>query len=211
MSLFIETSLNFTCVWRLIMPQMKQSLIHTALKLFNQQGVNAVPVNHIIKAMDLSPGNFYYYFTDRNALVREILEDMISQWEQKGALSPNTLSPMGAFVALGNQLKGFLQKYTFIYRDLALLEQVDPEFKQRFHSFEALRKEEVQIMLNKLMQFGSLKPMGLDVLVFLSETLWIIALHWISFAPNPEDHKSPQSLEVQVRMLLAPYVSHSYQ
>ena len=49
-------------------------ILDTALRLFNQSGTAAVSTNHIAAALGMSPGNLYYHFRNKEAIIRDLFE-----------------------------------------------------------------------------------------------------------------------------------------
>lgn len=46
--------------------------MHAALELFNQQGERNITTNHIAAHIEISPGNLYYHFRNKQEIVRDI-------------------------------------------------------------------------------------------------------------------------------------------
>jgi len=59
----------------------KEKIIATAIIMFNQDGTSSVSTNHIAKELGISTGNLYYYFKNKEEIIRAILEKMILEWE----------------------------------------------------------------------------------------------------------------------------------
>lgn len=52
----------------------RQRIIETAAELFHQQGIKATSVDEVLKASSTGKGQFYHYFSDKNYLVREVVQ-----------------------------------------------------------------------------------------------------------------------------------------
>lgn len=52
----------------------RQRIIETAAELFHQQGVKATSVDDVLKASSTGKGQFYHYFSNKDNLVREVLQ-----------------------------------------------------------------------------------------------------------------------------------------
>ncbi|HGY0963944.1 TPA: TetR/AcrR family transcriptional regulator, partial [Vibrio cholerae] len=55
-----------------IMMKTKDRIVHAALELFNQQGERNITTNHIAAHIEISPGNLYYHFRNKQEIVRDI-------------------------------------------------------------------------------------------------------------------------------------------
>ncbi len=52
----------------------KDRIIDMALRLFNDMGTSAISTNHIAVALEMSPGNLYYHFHNKEEIIRAILK-----------------------------------------------------------------------------------------------------------------------------------------
>ena len=60
----------------------KTRILDTALDLFNRHGERNVTTNHIAEALGISPGNLYYHFRNKTAIVAALFQRYRQQiWE----------------------------------------------------------------------------------------------------------------------------------
>lgn len=50
----------------------RDKIVYAALELFNEHGERSITTNHIAEHIDISPGNLYYHFRNKQEIVREI-------------------------------------------------------------------------------------------------------------------------------------------
>ena len=50
----------------------KQRILDTALSMFNEHGERSVTTNHIAARLEISPGNLYYHFKNKQAIIFEL-------------------------------------------------------------------------------------------------------------------------------------------
>jgi AcrR family transcriptional regulator len=64
---------------------MKNKIIETSIQLFDRKGYSATSIKDIVEKMDVTKGTFYYYFSSKQDLLRDIhlnyIENLISQQE----------------------------------------------------------------------------------------------------------------------------------
>lgn len=77
----------------LIKDRRRQAIIDTALRLFYENGVEKVKIDHIAKELGISHGLFYHYFKDKNELIdaiREMSKSMFVEDATKWAIENHT-------------------------------------------------------------------------------------------------------------------------
>ena len=54
----------------------KERILLTSIELFNRSGVVAITTNHIAKAMEISPGNLYFHYDNKEEILEELFKRM---------------------------------------------------------------------------------------------------------------------------------------
>lgn len=64
---------------------MKQKIIETGIRLFDQNGFKSTSVQDIVQSLDVTKGTFYYYFTSKEELLKDIhlyyIDGLVKQQE----------------------------------------------------------------------------------------------------------------------------------
>ena len=101
-------------------PRVKTSerIVQTSLELFNQQGERSVSTNHIAAHMEISPGNLYYHFPNKQAIIAVLFREY-------EALVDSFLRPPQGRTMVVEDKRFYLQavlagmwRYRFLHRDL---------------------------------------------------------------------------------------------
>jgi AcrR family transcriptional regulator len=100
-------------------PQSRRDLIiATSQSLFNRTGVGSTSTNHIAAAAKISPGNLYYYFSDKEEILRVLFADMTQEiealWE----------APMDQELFFRSTIEVVWQ-YRFFHREMYALRRLD--------------------------------------------------------------------------------------
>lgn len=110
----------------------KETILQTAIDLFNDMGTARVTTNLIAKEAGISPGNLYYHFTDKAHIIREIFERMTSDWDEVNKVfletGPQFEDLMTEFITANFKL---LWEYRFYSREMVPLINADPILKER--------------------------------------------------------------------------------
>jgi AcrR family transcriptional regulator len=60
----------------------KDKIIQISVDMFNKSGVVAVTTNHIAKELNISPGNLYFHFRNKEEIIRHIFNLMCQETYQ---------------------------------------------------------------------------------------------------------------------------------
>lgn len=107
-------------------------ILDAALELFNRDGTGRVTTNHIAAHLQISPGNLYYWFPDKQAIVRALWARYAAQqaalWDSAGDDLPDPREMVARLAAL----TGLTRSYLFLARDGLALAQEDPQLRTAF-------------------------------------------------------------------------------
>jgi AcrR family transcriptional regulator len=135
----------------------KSHILQVAIELFNSSGTAAISTNHIAAAAQISPGNLYYHYRNKEEIIRAIAEQMIKNWGEiwhKATLVDRTIENIKSTI---KQNFGILVTYRFFFRELIPLLEHDPTLKQRYQSIRLQRTEELQMLLLQYAADGILR------------------------------------------------------
>ena len=113
----------------------RERIIQGSLELFNAQGERSVTTNHIAAHLGISPGNLYYYFRNKQAIIAELFS------EYEGRVDLFLRPPAGRALTVSDKtfyleaLLAAMWHYRFLHRDLEHLLEADPELAQRYQLF----------------------------------------------------------------------------
>lgn len=182
------------------------TILRHGVDLFNERGAGAVSMNHIADATSISPGNLYYHFKNKEALIRAILEQMVLDWNVLYESSaPQTFN----LEALHQFLKGIFTltwKYRFFYREMPVLLRNDELLRQRYDVIRQERLVQQSAFLGQLATNGQ-KDNGdlnnaLHIAWILGDT-WILHLEMIGQPANEETIQEGAAL---ILHLLKPFL-----
>lgn len=191
----------------------KTRILDTALQLFNRFGERNVSTNHIAGELGISPGNLYYHYRNKTAIVSALFErhrERLWDW------LPVPDGPL-TWQDKMRYFEGMLQAMwegRFLYRDLPHLLHQDADLRHRYKSF-------VQDGLARGLDiYRGLRDSGLieaddEALRGLLINTWLLATAWPGFTHglNPDaagdEHLDRELLRqgvYQIICLEAPYL-----
>ncbi len=74
----------------------RKEFIKVARDLFMEKGFDQTSVNDITDKMGMSHGSFFYYFKSKNGIMKEVINDNLSYWENfmKDLIEQDDLNPL---------------------------------------------------------------------------------------------------------------------
>lgn len=188
-------------------------ILNKAIVLFNENGVNSVTTNHIADNLGISPGNLYYHFENKEAIIRAIFSRMVEEMNAVW-IPPDNEKPRDPLEALRFVLeKSYLLmwEYRFFQRDINTLLRKDLELAKQYQKIRKQRWTEINSFFQSLVEMGILKQ-SLDskTLSDLSKIGWMITDYWLTFLDaegRSINRKSAQQGVDLIMTLIKPYLS----
>jgi AcrR family transcriptional regulator len=101
----------------------KDKILVSSIDLFNRSGVVAITTNHIAKELNISPGNLYFHFANKEEIIRSIFKQMCKETYQLWRVrkSREMIHPLDLIE------KNFelFWKYRFFHREMYYLRRKD--------------------------------------------------------------------------------------
>ena len=158
----------------------KERILDASLALFNELGERKVTTNHIASHLQISPGNLYYHFKNKQAIIFALFE----RYEERVLTilqvpQNRTLQPMDKLNYLQAIFRG-LWDFRFMHRDMEHLLLEDAELHARYRRFFRTCQLRVQAIFGGLGDAGIIRVNEDDVAALALNT-WIVVTSWFSF------------------------------
>ena len=188
----------------------RDRILQTALALFNEEGEAQVSTVEIAAVLEISPGNLYYHFKGKEAIIEALFDDF--EVEIRQVLSAPIKRPLSVE---DNWIYVYIvfeeiNDFRFFYYNLAGILERCPDLRPRFSRLLRLKQETATAILKSLEKerFLAFAPGGRDALAAR------IAAHltfWLQYeALAAPDHKGARLINDGVyalMMMIAPYVA----
>jgi AcrR family transcriptional regulator len=190
----------------------RERIIDTAVTLFNEEGTAAVSTNHIAKALGISPGNLYYHFRNKEAIIRAIYARLRPIWEATVSVPTDRLPTLADQERIIDDHFRILWEYRFFYREMSALLRRDPELLASYHEVREAGLANVEGLLRIFTQVGVLDVPDPDqALPELARIVWILADFWFPFAEL--DRLTDEKVDLQegrslILRVLSPYYTN---
>ncbi|HJR75086.1 MAG TPA: TetR/AcrR family transcriptional regulator [Luteimonas sp.] len=188
--------------------ETRQRILDCSLAMFNAQGEPNVTTNHIADELEISPGNLYYHFRNKD----DIIEQLFGSYEQRvdAALTP----PSGRLPELEDiwlQLHLVFEciwDYRFLYRDLVDILSRNRRLRIRFARILKRADDSAHQVMRGLSQAGVMRASAAELDAAATNIL-VIATFWLNYASvrgEKDEQAAIRAGIVQVMMLLAPFL-----
>ena len=188
--------------------QTRQRILDASLAMFNAQGEPNVTTNHIADELEISPGNLYYHFRNKD----DIIEHLFGRYEER--IDAALAAPSGRLPGLEDvwlQLHLVFEciwDYRFLYRDLVDILSRNRRLRIRFARILRRADEQAHGVMRGLTQAGVMRASAAELDAAATNVL-VIATFWMNYAAARGDKDEQASIRdgiVQVMMLLAPFL-----
>jgi AcrR family transcriptional regulator len=188
--------------------QTRQRILDASLAMFNTQGEPNVTTNHIADELEISPGNLYYHFRNKD----DIIEQLFARYEER---MDNALSaPSGRLPELEDiwlQLHLVFEciwDYRFLYRDLVEILSRNRRLRLRFARILKRADDRAHGVMRGLSQAGIMRASA-DELDAAATNVLVLSTFWLNYSAARGDRDEQLAIRqgiVQVMMLLAPFL-----
>ena len=159
----------------------RDRILATALRLFNQSGTAAVSTNHIADALSISPGNLYYHFRNKEAIIRALFEQQFAHWDAIYSLPDDRMPTLDDLQRLVDNTFPISWNYRFIYRELIALLRRDDELNRRWVEVRARGFDGFRELIDVFVAAGVVRSPGEpEVVTRLAELCWLINEFWLA-------------------------------
>jgi len=188
--------------------QTRQRILDASLALFNTQGEANVSTNHIADELDISPGNLYYHFRNKD----DIIEQLFSRFDAR--MDEILVAPQGRLPGLEDiwlQLHLVFEciwDFRFLHRDLVEILSRNRRLRLRFARILKRADNDIHQVMHGLSKAGVMRGSAAE-LDAASTNILVLATCWLNYAAARGDNDERVAIRagiVQVMLLLAPFM-----
>lgn len=188
----------------------RDRILVTSLELFNLCGEPNVTTIDIANEMDISPGNLYYHFRNKDEIIAELFqtfeENMLEVLQ-----SPNDpgLDMMDYWMYV-QMIFERMWDYRFLYRDPVTILERNDKLQKKFNRILD-KKQEAALSIIRVMEDQSLINISQEEAKRLSTNIALTATYWLNFQHirHMGSNNEPDDLEAgvyQVISQISPYL-----
>src|SRR5580698_5349702 len=192
----------------------RERILESSLKLFNDIGEPNVTTTTIAEEMEISPGNLYYHFRNKDDIINSIFAQFEQQIQKRLRFPDDhrpTIDEMWSYL---QYMADFLWTYRFLYRDLNDLLARNRTLETHFKQIIGHKVRFAQDMCEILVADDEMVATS-DEIKVIATNIGVIATYWLSyqFVMNPRKYNDQDAIQaelhqvsVQILSLMAPYL-----
>ena len=188
----------------------RERILETALTMFNTFGEPSVATTSIAVEMGISPGNLYYHYHSKEAIVADLFAEFRREIETTLAAPEERLPNAEDCWLFLHLVFEAIWKYRFVYRDINDLVSRYHVIEVQFRRILAHKTRVFEQILAGLIKNGQMRAAPAEIKT-LAENIVLVASYWMSFefARNPRAAQDGETLArgaFHVIALAAPYL-----
>lgn len=158
----------------------REKIIYAALTLFNEHGERNITTNHIAAHLDISPGNLYYHFRNKQEIVREIFALYSADLMERFSPIQSQTESLTLLKHYLDSIFSLMWKYRFFYANLPEILQRDKELHDEYLQVQEQLQENLIHIMQAFVELKLLEVKG-EQLNALVTTLHLIATSWLAY------------------------------
>ena len=187
----------------------RERILETSLRLFNQFGEPNVTTAVIADEMNISPGNLYYHFRNKDEIIEEIfgafereIEDTLAAPQQRAPDVEDTWLFLHVLFEL-------IWKYRFLYRDLNDLLSRNRTVEVHFRRILEHSVRTANLLCAGMVAVGQMRADAREMDA-LATNMVVVSTYWLSYEYVREPRRPAEGLALgrgvyQVMAMAAPY------
>ena len=188
----------------------RERIVETALALFNRFGEPHVTTADIADEMEISPGNLYYHFRNKDDIIAELFAAFERRLDEVFALPERRGASVEDLWFLLHLLFEAMWDYRFLFRDLDEIVSRNRKLASRFAAITRRGAKTVTGVCRDLVAAGAMRASEREIAA-LADNVVLVATYWISYRQLSAGERPAEAIDLgraayQVLSLVAPFL-----
>ncbi len=193
----------------------RERILDLSLRLFNDFGEPNVNTTLISEEMNISPGNLYYHFKNKDDIINCIFQQFEREIDKLLSVPQDRQANVEDAWLFLHVLFELVWKYRFFYRDLNNLLANNRTLEVKFKQLLAQKVKVAKALCEGLQKAGELSASPREIEA-LATNMVVVATYWLSYSyvMDPRRFNEPDVVGAavqrgcyQVMALTAPYLT----
>ena len=188
----------------------RERILEIALVMFNSQGEPNVTTNHIADELEISPGNLYYHFRNKDDIVEQLFAAYETRMDQALLVPEERLPTLEDIWMQLHRVFECMWDFRFLYRDLVDILSRNRKLKLHFGRMLNRAASSASEVLKGLAQAEILRATA-DEIRASAENVLLLTTFWLNFNAVRNSRADPSQEDLnqgiyQVMLLIAPFL-----
>jgi AcrR family transcriptional regulator len=191
----------------------RDRILQTSLQLFNDYGEPRITTNHIADEMDISPGNLYYHFRNKDEIISLLFQQFERQMNAALQAPERRVPNMEDMWLYLHLVFENIWEYRFFYRDLDNILSRNKKLRTHFRRILERKVNTATAICKGLVEAGVMHATSEEIAA-LAQNIAVIATYWLNFQStrasaarsNDSDSNNLALGVYQVLSLVAPFL-----
>jgi len=188
----------------------RERILETALALFNRVGEPNVTTADIADEMEISPGNLYYHFSNKDEIIAELFAAFERRADEVLAVPGERAASVEDLWLTLHLLFEAMWDHRFLFRDLDEILSRNRLLGSRFALIMRRGTRTVIELCRGLVRAGEMMASEREIAA-LAENVGLVATYWISYQRISAGERSPDVANLdraayQVLSIIAPFL-----
>jgi AcrR family transcriptional regulator len=192
----------------------RERILETSLALFNRAGEPNVTTADIADEMNISPGNLYYHFRNKDDIIGELFAAYAAEVTPLLAIPPAREPGVEDLWLMLHLVFERMSAYRFLFRDLDEIASRNRKVALAHAALLARGEAAIVALCRGLVAAGTMRASEREIAA-LATNVALVSTYWLSYqrlaasahAAGDADVADPSRAAWQVLCLIAPYTS----
>jgi AcrR family transcriptional regulator len=185
-------------------------ILAESLRLFNERGESHVTTGMIADALDISPGNLYYHFRNKDAIVEQLFRRFEVRIDMEPGVAPDAGSAIEDLWLYLHLMLEAIWDFRFLYRNLDDLLARNRRLRDHFNRIVDRKFEAVVALCEGLERRSAMRARPEEIRA-LARNVLVVATYWLNFQSvrGLSEERAAAAMgqgAYQVMALVAPYL-----
>ncbi len=186
----------------------RDRILDTSLLMFNARGEPNVTTNHIADELEISPGNLYYHFRNKDDIVAHLFSRYEVRIDQALVVPDDRLPGLEDLWLQLHAVYECICDYRFLFRDL--VDILARNRKLRLHFSRILKRaaDNASEVMRAMVRAEVMRASP-DEIRATADNVLVITTFWLNFSAVRGERDEQEAIRLgihQVMMLLAPFL-----
>ncbi|MGI9887675.1 MULTISPECIES: TetR/AcrR family transcriptional regulator [Vibrio] len=182
----------------------RDKIVYAALDLFNEHGERSITTNHIAEHIEISPGNLYYHFRNKQEIVRDIFTLYSTELLERFTPIQGQQESLTLLKTYLDSIFTLMWKYRFFYANLPEILSRDEKLHLDYMAVQERLQTNLVDIMRAFVELNLLKATDTEMKSMVT-SLHLIASGWLAYqsAMSPKAQITEQVVHQGMLQMIA--------